>query len=64
LIRAEKSILTASMLVLTLLGVACIPQSSGTVSKGPRTEDLIINFYTDMDDAYNALKTGEIDIYS
>ena len=63
MIRAEKSILTASMLVLTLLGVACIPQSSGTVSKGPRTEDLIINFYTDMDDAYNALKTGEIDIY-
>ena len=57
-----KPILAISIFLITLLVVACIPQSVGSSSKGPRTEDLIMNFYYDLNVAYNALKIGEIDI--
>ena len=60
--EGHKLIFASSIFLITLLVVACIPQSIGSSSKGPRTEDLIMNFYFDINAAYDALTIGEVDI--
>ncbi|MCK4477989.1 hypothetical protein KAU88_05635 [Candidatus Bathyarchaeota archaeon] len=56
-----------SPLVLTLIlvfSLSAISEAAKAASptRGPRTEDLIINFYGNISSAYAALKTAEIDI--
>ncbi|UCG37159.1 MAG: hypothetical protein JSV64_02475, partial [Candidatus Bathyarchaeota archaeon] len=49
-----------SLLILTASTLASIPMVSA--AHGPRTEDLIINFYSSVESAYAALKAGSIDL--
>ena len=60
--EGHRLIFAISIFLITLLVVVCIPQSIVAASKGPRTEDLIMNFYSDVLAAYSALEMGEIDI--
>lgn len=60
----------------TVLGFVCVllsltflhpadaapSQSTSFPQKGPRTEDVYIYFYADLEESYEALKAGEIDI--
>jgi len=55
--RTSFSVLT---LILTFSMLANIPSTLS--SQGPRTEDLIIDFYSDVVSAYVALKAGNIDL--
>jgi len=59
--EGHRLIFAISIFLITLLVVACIPHSIGSSSKGPRTEDLIMNFY-EWSLTYGALVAGEIDI--
>jgi len=59
--RVEKLIITGLALVL-VFSTSFSQESALAQTKGPRTEDLIIKFYSDIEDAYRALKNGSIDI--
>jgi len=61
LARVEKFIITGLTLVL-ILSTSFSHDSVFAQTKGPRTEDLIIKFYSDIEDAYRALKNGDIDV--
>jgi len=50
------------LLSMTLLNMSNHSIFSVTAAKGPRTDDLIIRYYADVEQAYEALKAGEIDI--
>ncbi|MCW3985620.1 MAG: ABC transporter substrate-binding protein [Candidatus Bathyarchaeota archaeon] len=60
----EQVSLSVSMLILVFSISTNIPNAvaAESATRGPRTEDLIINFYPNITMAYLALKTGEIDI--
>jgi len=62
LIEVNRPIFLASIILITLLVVVCIPQSIVAASKGPRTEVLINRMYSDVLEAYGALEMGEVDI--
>ncbi|MCK4478761.1 hypothetical protein KAU88_09610 [Candidatus Bathyarchaeota archaeon] len=50
------------LLSVALLDMSNHPTSSVTAVNGPRTDDLIIRYYTNVEQAYGALKAGLIDI--
>ena len=62
MVKSGESTFIALILLLTLLIVACIPQVSVSASKGPRTEDLTMLFYSDVLATYDALERGDIDV--
>jgi len=62
LFEVNRPILSTSIFLITILVLTCIPQSIGTPTKSPRTEDLTMHFYSDVNAAYNALTAGEVDI--
>ena len=51
----------AIILLTAALGTPSIPLET-TLERGSRTEDLIIKFYPNIDEAYQALKNGDIDM--
>ncbi|MCK4933714.1 hypothetical protein KAS06_03495, partial [Candidatus Bathyarchaeota archaeon] len=59
--KVEKLIITC-LAVILILSTSFSYNSVFAQTKGPRTEDLIIKFYSDIKDAYRALKNGSIDI--
>jgi len=59
--RVEKLIITCLALVL-VFSTSFSQESVFAQTKGPRTEDIIIRFYTDVEAAYAALKAGDIDM--
>jgi hypothetical protein len=61
LVKAKKLIISALALALVLC-ISFSQYSACAQTKGPRVEDLIIRFYADIEQAYNALKNGSIDI--
>jgi len=61
LAKAEKLIIVC-LAVILILSTSFSQYSVFAQTKGPRTEDLTIKFYPNIDEAYQALKDGSIDI--
>jgi hypothetical protein len=59
--RGESSF-SIAIFLLTLLIVAWIPQVRVSASRGPRTEELIMQFYANVSTAYHALVAGDVDV--
>jgi len=59
--RVEKLIITGLAFVL-VFSTSFSQDSVFAQAKGPRTEDLVIQFYANLEEAYGALKSGQIDI--
>jgi len=59
--RVEKLIIACLALVL-VFSTSFSHDSVFAQTKGSRTEDLIIKFYPNIDEAYQALKNGDIDM--
>ncbi|MCW4052412.1 MAG: ABC transporter substrate-binding protein, partial [Candidatus Bathyarchaeota archaeon] len=62
MVKCRESTFSIAIFLLTLLIVACIPQVNVSAVKGPRTEDLIMYFYSNVSTAYYALVAGEVDV--
>jgi len=60
--KVEKSKFLGLTLFFIILLIGCIPYASVAASKVPRTEDLAMHFYFDVNAAYAALEMGEVDI--
>ena len=59
----KKSLFATLAIVMALLMITAFPiPTNAQAVRGPRTEDLIIRFYSDVEGAYAALKAGEIDM--
>jgi len=61
LAKVEKLIITC-LAVILILSTSYSHDPVFAQTQGPRTEDLIIKFYPNIEQAYNALKNGSIDI--
>ncbi len=61
MVRVEKLIVIWLLIILILTAIYS-HEIVFAQTRGPRTEDLVINFYGDIGAAYNALKAGVIDI--
>lgn len=59
--RVVKLIISC-LAVILILSTSFSQESVLSKAKGPRTEDLIIKFYPNIEQAYQALKNGSIDI--
>ncbi len=60
--KESELMFSALLLLFTLLVVTCSPQVSVFASKGPRTENLIMQFYANASTAYPALVAGDVDV--
>ncbi len=61
MVRVERLII-ASLPIILILSTSYFHEVSFAQEHGSRTEDLIIKFYPNIEQAYNALKNGSIDI--
>lgn len=57
-----ETLIIAGLAFVLVFSTSLSQESVYAQTKGPRTEDLIIKFYSDIEDAYGALKRGQIDI--
>ncbi len=58
-----KTLIITGLAFVLVFSTSFSQESVFAQTKGPRTEDLIIKFYSDIEDAYQALKNGNIDIF-
>jgi hypothetical protein len=62
MVKGGESTFQVSIFLLTLLMAACVPQVTVSASRGPRTADLIMQFYANVSTAYQALVVGDVDV--
>jgi hypothetical protein len=61
LVRVEKFVV-AWFVVILIFSISYSHEFVFAQTQGPREEDVIVKFYENLDEAYGALKTGQIDI--
>jgi hypothetical protein len=54
-------VLSALIIVMTPLSAVAVPLATDEYKHGPREDELLMNFYADVESAYEALERGEID---